>query len=436
MALMHFIFDPAHWAFNRMHMRQKPMRALYFGDMIRNFAAGLFGIFEPLYLFLIFKGHSFSHPLSLVLLYYAAFSFLFGPLSVVATRLLPRFGFRTLTFFSFLALFLYFLILAVLDREPILVIAALAMSILHNILFWPAYHVLFTRSSDRDHRGEAYGKLMLLSGATSVVSPAIGGLLLASLGYPALFAAVLFLLFIAVVPYTFISIQKGYSGSFQLIGKEMRRSEGRQAAVAFFAQGVEEAIAQRIWPLFLFLLAFSYQSLGAITFVGGAIGLLTSYYVGRLTDLRGRTHIFRVGARLTSLAWIFRVATFSRGTAFLADSVLGFVRPFSLIPFMLLFYRRVGIGTPTAQIQAVVFRELTLHFGKGLLCLIAAGWAWLDVSLRPLLFIAVPTNLVMLWIVRWARLDERVTGASLERAVQQPALGLAVQHERATSPER
>ncbi|OHA48224.1 MAG: hypothetical protein A2991_03270 [Candidatus Terrybacteria bacterium RIFCSPLOWO2_01_FULL_58_14] len=394
------VFDPAFLVPSV--IRRSPMRAVYAGEAIRHFGVGLFAIFEPVYLYIVFRDAHFVHPVAWVLLFYAAFYALFGVLAVVATRFIPRYGFRFLTLVSLLFFFLYFVALFLAREALWWVLLALVLLAIRAALFWPPFHLFFARSSQPKHRGAALGNIAVLTALASAASPAIGGTILAEAGYPALFFVVLVILLLSAVPYLAVDIREGHRGGFGPVLREVRSHGGFRGALAFAGQGIEDSATAHVWPLFLFLLALGYQELGFLTTVALLVSLAITLFVGRLADHRNRIQMLVLAAPLAGLAWIFRVATLSSFTALVANVATSITRPFVLIPFNALFYDRVSEAQAGEPMHLILFRELSLGVGRIVFFIGGAAVVWFTGDLRWLLLVPILAMFAMAFLKSWA----------------------------------
>lgn len=399
--------DFSHWGANILLTNAfagRRIRVLYVGEALRTFAVGLIAVFEPIYLYLIFKQYLFSVPAAWVLLYYAFVYVLYVPLALLAVRLIYRLSFRFAVSLSFLAIFLYYpaLFLARLEG-PVFLFLALGLLLVHMACFWPIYHIVFTRSSIDGHRGEALGRLFIVTMLAGALGPALGGFLLSWFGYPLLFLCVLIGVVLAFIPYLVVGDRETYHG-FRDLASAVQRPTNRKGFLAFIGEGVESSSSIILWPLFLFLIAVSYKALGIITMSSLFLSLVATYVVSRISDRRGRRTLLVFGAPFVALSWIIRTATVSPMTAFFSNAFAGAVRPFAQVPFSVYFYDRVSRAKGREQWSLIFFREFALNvIGRGLLFLGGALFLALGGDFRLLLLVAVPASLAFFAIVSWAR---------------------------------
>lgn len=123
---------------------------LYFGRVVSAIAAGLLGVFLPIFLYNIFDGN-----LSLVMAYYAVSCFVYLLLVAFGAQFLNRFGFRKALVLASLAAaainFAYYFTTK--ENMWVLLPLSLVFLIIYRILFWIPYHVDFAIFTSRGRRG-------------------------------------------------------------------------------------------------------------------------------------------------------------------------------------------------------------------------------------------------------------------------------------------
>lgn len=395
------VFDPSIVAPST--LRRKPIRAAYLGEGIRHFAVGLFAIFEPVYLYKLFDAHGYSPPAAFTLIFYVILFLCFPLLGVFIVRIIPRFGFSKLVVVSTVFLAAHYAFLFVAQEVVWLVWLAVVCSIIRSALFWPAYHLFFSRASNLKHRGGATANIEVFRAFLGALSPALGGLLIVWFGFPALFIVVLLLLFLSVLPYLLIELRDGHHGGFGPVFSELREVGAKGAAVSFIGEGIETASAAYIWPLVLFLLAFNFTEIGLLASFVTILAIIAAFLIGQASDRRNRIVLLLLGTPLAALSWAFRAFAGTPITAIAANAFSGITRPLALIPYNALFYDRVSLASQHRQMHVVLFREIMLNcIGRSGFLAACAVLLMYGVSLSALLLIAIPGALAMSFIAPWA----------------------------------
>lgn len=351
-----------HYTLNRELME------LYASIALRNFTLGLIHIFEPIYVFLYF-----SQDISKTLLYFAAISLTFGMLSPYAGKVITKIGVKHSMLASIPFLFLYYLGLWQIEFLGNYFFVLIALMAIHNLLYWPAFHIDFARFSEKENRGKQMSYRHFVAALSAAASPFIGGVILAQSGYPMLFGIVLVFLFASVFP-LFLSKEahERYTDSFQKAFGEIFQKKYRAKAVAFFAEGGEYGTAIFIWPVFLYLLAINYSSIGLISSTALFVGLFFALYLGRVIDKMGHAGLLGLGSWLNALAWPVKMFIQTPLDAFSVHALHQLTRLTAHMPFGTLFYDWASREDVNRD-RFIIFREMTHNLGRGVILLFFAG---------------------------------------------------------------
>jgi len=349
--------------------RTTELLEFYASFFVRNFAVSLSAIFEPIYLFLVF-----DKSITYTLFYFAIVSLMYGFTAPLGAWFAARVGERRAMLSSAPFLIGYYLSLAYLHAAPSwLIPLSLACNIVHATLFWPAFHYDFLRISTRGARGKEFGLVVMAASAGSAIAPLVGGVILSSpyLGFPVLFTSVLFLLFLSglillraqptapgipTLPYASLS----YTYTWSLI---FSRAFLKQT-LAFTANGIESGIGMYVWPLFLFMLAFSFDTIGLLTFFAAVAGLAFTFFVGLLTDRVGARKVLGLASVSSAVFWLLKTLSTFPPFLFVTHTVHMFLGSGTYIPFMAIVYEKAA-GTQEQQKVSIVFREVALGLGRG-----------------------------------------------------------------------
>jgi len=346
----------------------RELTELYASIAIRNFTLGLVAIFEPIYIFLYF-----SQNLSSTLLYFGAISLLFGLLAPFAGKIITKIGVKHSILLSIPFLFLYYLGLWQIAVLGSFFFVLVLLRVGYNTLYWTAFHIDFARYSESKSRGKQLSYRHVVAALSAAASPLIGGIVLLKFGYPILFAAVLILLFVSVVP-LFLSkeIHERYKDSFLKAFKEMFQKKYRGKVITFFAEGGEPIAQIIIWPIFLYILAVSYSAIGMISSVSLFVGVIFAVYLGRLVDSARRERLLAIGSWLNALAWPIKMFVQTPFDAFLANTLHKFTRLTAYMPLGALFYDWTGRRDVNRD-RFIILREMVLNISRGLILFIYAA---------------------------------------------------------------
>jgi len=388
---VHIHFPHIHYALNR------ELTELYASIALRQFALGLIVIFEPIYIFLYF-----SHDISKALLFFGAISLFQGLLSPFSGKIITKIGVKHSMLLSVPFLFSYYFGLWKIEALGGLFFILIIFKILHNLLYWPAFHIDFARFSEKKNRGKQLSYRHIIAALSAAASPFIGGVIIANTnaGYPTLFLIVLTLLFISVFP-LFLSkeIHERYTDSFHKAFGEVFQKKYRYKAISFFAQGSEAISHIFIWPIFLFTLTISYSSIGLISSAALFGGVIFSLFLGRLIDKVGRERLLSVGAWLNAFTWPIKMFVHTPIDAFFINTLHQFTRLTAYMPFLTIFYDWSSRDDVNRD-RLVILREMTLNTGRGIVLFSFAGLFLFIDNLAVAFPIAAVFSLLMIFFIK------------------------------------
>lgn len=346
----------------------RELTQLYASIALRNFTLGLIAIFVPIYIFLYLSGD-----ISKTLLFFGTVALFHGALSPLAGKIITKIGVKHSMLASVPFIFLYYLGLWQIEALGEFFFILIPILVVHNILYWPAFHVDFSRFSDEKSRGKQLSYRHLVAALSESVAPLAGGIILVKFGYPALFTIVLVLLFVSIFPLFFSKeARETYTDSFEKAYREVFQKKYRNKSVALFAEGAEGVASLIIWPIFLYVLAINYSSIGAISSVSLFAGLLFALYMGRLIDRMGHGRFLALGAWLNALTWPVKMFVRTPFDAFLVHALHQFTRLSAYMPFSTLFYDWTARDDVNRD-RFVIFREMMHNIGSGICMVVLAG---------------------------------------------------------------
>lgn len=342
---------------------------------IRYLALGMVGIYEPIFIYLFFQKN-----LSLTLLFWAGVYGLFGLFVVFGGKLMAKIGLKHTMLISHIFFFGYYLCLFFLKEGYFLIILALILRAVGMTLFWPAFHTDFVRLSEKDKRAVEVGKLSGISFCANIISPAIGGLILANFGYLVLFIVVLITLFASTFP-LFLSKERHevYTDSYQRAWKRIK--ENKSTSLALASLGIENTAVMLFWPIFMFLLGINFEKIGLITTVGLAVSALWAVYMGRITQKKDKKRLLQFGSILLSLVWVIKYFVKDAFSAFVAHNFYRLAKTSTFIPFRVTIYDKAALQKEEAD-EFLVYREIVLNLSKTLFLVFLAGIGYFYSELR------------------------------------------------------
>jgi len=333
---------------------------------IRYLALGMISIFEPVYLYLYF-----DRSISYVFLFWAAFSGIFALTVVFAGRLMARIGLKKTMLLSNLFFFGYYICLFFIKDFFLLVSLAIILRAIGSSLFWPAFHTDFIRFCKARRRSESVGIMSAMCLMAGIISPIVGGIVLAGLGYMALFTVVLVTLFVSMFP-LFLSKERHevYTDSYKQAWKRIWKN--KKVSLSLISLGIEGGVDIFIWPIFIFTLGVTYQEMGGISTFALLASALLALYMSKRTVKKGGFKFLKIGPMLLAIAWAIKYFVINTISAFFAQSIYRIVKTSTLVPFRTILYNEAAAKRGQAD-EFIVYREIILNLSRFFFFMFLAG---------------------------------------------------------------
>ena len=392
---MTFHFPGLHYTLNR------ELTELYASIALRRFTLGLISIFVPIYIFLYF-----SQDITKTLFYFGSISMLYGLLAPLGGKVVTKFGVKHSMLFSTPFLLLHYLGLWQIEALGSLFFILIPLLVIHNLLYWPAFHIDFARFSEEKNRSKQLSYRHAAVALSAAASPLVGGIIVTNFGFPVLFGIVLVLLFASVLP-LFLSkeIHERYTDGFGEAYREILQKKYRNKSIAFFGEGVEVILHVVIWPIFLFTLAISYSSIGLISSVALFAGVIFVLYLGRLIDKIGHARLLPVGAVLNAFTWPIKMFVATPFDAFVVNTLHQFTRLTAHMPLATLFYDWTAREDINRD-RFVILREVTVNIAMGVI-LFSLAIIFLFVENMAIAFpIAGAFSLLFMFFTKGSKIEE------------------------------
>lgn len=344
------------------HHRVAGLKALYLHAFLHNFAMALVGIFVPLYLFRL------TASLPAVVGYYLIHSALVVLTAVPAAFVVHRLGFRRSSVLGTVFIILtIFLLVAGGGRLDLLPWAAV-FSGTAVCFYWLPYHLIFAEDGRVQHFGREVSLMMILSRLAQTSGPLLGGLIVTIFSFNALYLVALSLLLFSFLPLTVMIHHPIHRApSWRDLWHYFKGSIARRWHWPFALTHFEIDVLDIVWPLFVFGIFGSYQTVGGVASAALLLSLVLLLFSGRLTDRWARGKLLGVGAISSAGAWLSLPFALTAGSVFVSSLLLKSVRVFFYVPFDALLYTRVAKEGVRGGLMFLVFREIALHGSRVLI---------------------------------------------------------------------
>jgi len=202
------------------------------------------------------------------------------------------------------ALFAVFLFLS--QSNPYWIFLAVTIDGLQINYFWNSYHYSLSRNSNHHKMGSNLGIINLLLNLVTMISPALGGLVISILGYGNLFLMGLLLIAIGLIFAILLdNVKVKDKISWQEFTSWMSEPGFRRLSTTFAGRYFNDG-ALSLWPLYIFILLGTSAKVGFLYSFSLLMAMGISYLVGAVIDKRESRKPFIMSAGILSFFWIIR----------------------------------------------------------------------------------------------------------------------------------
>jgi len=202
------------------------------------------------------------------------------------------------------ALFATFLFLS--QVNPYWIFLAVVIDGIQINYFWNSYYYSLSRNSDHHKMGSNLGIINFLLNVITMISPALGGLIIVGLGYSNLFLLGLVLIIIGLIFATLLdNVKVRDKISWEEFSTWMMEPGFRRLGITFAGRYFNDGMLQ-MWPLYIFILLGTSAKVGFLYSFSLLLAMVISYSVGAVIDKRKNRRPFVVSAGILSFFWIIR----------------------------------------------------------------------------------------------------------------------------------
>ncbi len=346
--------------------------ALFSGRMIQFVAAGLIGLFLPI--FLLTK---LNYKVEYVFLYFIAGHLGYAVLLPLGVRFLNKIGLRRSLRISVFLDGAFYTCFFLFDKSPLFyLILSVIILVMARLLFWLPFHVDFAKFTDKIDRGKEVSLIWGTRSFLRVVMPILAGFLIARFGFNLVFIIAIILYLSAGIPFlTLPHTEERYSWGILETFKRFLARENRKLVIANLANGAENAVGIVIWPIFIWqLLKGNYFEVGAISSLIIFVAVILQLLVGKYTDLFDKRKMIHWGSALYALGWLGKIFVLSASQIFMVGAYHNLAKIFKDTPFDTLNYEIMADHGHYVD-EYTVLKEMAVQLGKVLILFFAIAVA-------------------------------------------------------------
>ena len=384
--------------------KTKNLKYIYAIRLIRELANQLMVFFLPVYFFnarfpfmsqfnLSFLQEGIFNVVLVYLITYLV-SFLAGmPLA----RLLVKFSIRHGFLMGHLFYCLFILCLYLSKDNPYLILTSAMINGIQINFFWNSYHYSLSRNSNGAKIGANLGIINFLLNLLSMISPALGGLIIVTLGYQTLFLLGLVIILGGVV-FTLLldDVKVKDQISWQEFLTWLKEPGFRQLALSFSGRYFNDASIS-LWTLYMFILLGSTDGVGYFYSLSLFLALFVSYSAGSFIDRnRGKKQFFLSGGIL-SIFWVLRAFVVNIWSITILNAVDKITASFHW-----LFFDRSWIlrGKGREALSYFVYREMIYSFAAIIFWLMVGALFYFFIAAWKSLFVAAAIGVLLTLLIK------------------------------------
>jgi len=343
--------------------------SLYTGKTIILIAAGLLGIFMPIFLYELFDQN-----FSAVAIYYGVGHLIYALIVTVGGKFLNKFGFRKALQVSVILGALYYIVFYFIDKNNSVYLIPLAIFVvvLYRLFYWLPYHIDFAKFTTRDNRARQVSVFRATRLATGIFIPLIAGFIIVRFGFDVLFVIAIILYLVSGIPYlTIPRTREKFSWSWIETWRQFFSKKRRRMILAYAAEGAEYQVGIVIWPIFIYqLLKGNYLYVGVVSTLIIAVAVVLQLALGKFIDLKApKEKVLRWGSLFYSVGWVIKIFITTAFHIFIVGVYHNVARIFLKTPFDVMVYE-IAADQGHYVDEFTVLHEMAINIGKGLMMVI------------------------------------------------------------------
>jgi MFS family permease len=340
----------------------KELKLFELSVWLHAFSRALISVFFPILLL------NLGFSLYEVIIYYFLYNLIDVPLNFFARWLIKKIGARLVIIISSLLSVLFFLALYELaagDWALLVIIAILAA--LYDVFYWVAHIYLFMSCSKNDDNiSKDTSSLAIVRELSSILAPALGAAILIFFNSKFLIVASIIILVISIAPLFAVKDLKDKPQVKKEGDKKFFKNKNIiQDYISIGLLGVHESVESVIWPVFIYILFKSIESVAVLPMIVAISSMIFTYFIGK-TAKEKRSTMIVLGGFLIALTWLLRLTLSNTLFYYISVFMAGFFAILINIPLDSDLYEK---GEKIDALSASTYRNTFSMGGKALLYL-------------------------------------------------------------------
>lgn len=337
---------------SRLTRRKRNLAWLSFSYTIRSIAGNLSTFYLPLFLFdaannLEISGlrlNLIQRGMILICSFYAIERLVSAVLSMLQAKFAMKVGHDWSMAVGSIFYALMLVSLSYLENNLWFVLPSAIFAGIQLAFYWPSYNTLVARFSFKKNMGKSLGGLAFLQNFSSVITPALGGIIILFLGYNLLFLVGVFLVLVSLIGIFRLQLaeEKDEVNINEYIEWMSQKSFSKLALSQSGKYFYDMSIV--LWPLYVYLLLGEVEKVGYVysfsIFLAMVVNLLAGFIIDK--KRKNKKPFYFSGGFLSTLS-LLRVLVFNVWGVVIIDSLTRVVGDFHwLFNNKMLFNRSKG----------------------------------------------------------------------------------------------
>ncbi len=332
------------------------INGLLLSNFLLQFGFSMVGIFVPLYIYKI------THSFFWILGFFLLLDLIIIIFTLPTARLIAKFGSDKIYFTGAILRSIFLVLLILAGRELFFLIPAVFFWGLAVPFCWLPFHLSVVGTDHTLSFGKDVAKISFTGKVGSIAGPILGGIIIQTLSFNSLYVVSLAFVIISGLPLFFDRYEFKFPEiTLKTLGNNLPIKQMPRLFLGFFGVGLIDRFQSIVWPIYVFLLASSYQFLGTITSISLLASFILLVIVRNLANRFGGK-ILKISVPINILNWLSRIFIISgQLSLFLVDLAYQLVSIFIWVPFDRLAYQT---AVQTKKLEYFLSRELAIHFGS------------------------------------------------------------------------
>lgn len=338
------------------------LTALYSNRIIQQVAAGLLGIFFPVFLY-----QKLDFSLIKVVLYFLISYGFWLVLTPMSGKVISKVGLKKSLIISvFFGSFYYFFLGRFDSTNQFYYLGLVIVAVnIDRLFYWIQYHTDFAKFTRKRDRGKQMSFLLIIGSLVSIALPFVSSQILEKFNFTILFTIAFGIYLVSSLPLFLIPEKKEkYTYTYFESFKKVFAKDNRRLLFSYAADGAQSIVGLVFWPLFIWLiLDQSYTAAGIVSSLVILSSIILRLIIGDYTDRINKKKLLKIGTWLYAFGWLFKVFVVTGFQIFIVSTYHDFANIVMRTPYDALMYEKAAAAGHLVDEYSVI-REIALNIGR------------------------------------------------------------------------